>query len=236
MRIKYLFLCLASCMLKLSIAQEAGDNQYQGTIVNLDGTESQGVIEANLQYPWVIQKHIRFFDASLLEQEDRVKLKDKPKLDAKDLLGFRFEDKVYESHKYADLSALGPKALGANYFFELVVDGPIKLYKFYDTPPTVMQGDPETIYAELRNNPHLFIKKGDEKIDVLSTSKLEKFISDSPEIWAKYNKGEYGNKLEDDGGKKSKLGKLINKAMNTPSIDAYVYNVINEYNTLMSSK
>lgn len=236
MNIKYLVVCLASCMVKLSVAQEASDNQYQGTIINLDGTESQGVIEANLQYPWIIQKHILFFDASLLEQEERVKLKDKPKLDAKDLVGFRFEDKVYESHKYADLSALGPKALGTNYFFELAVDGPIKLYKFYDSPPTVMQGDPEAIYAELRNNPHLYIKKGDEKIDFLSTSKLEKFISDSPEVWNKYEKGEYGNKLEGDGGKKSRLGKLINKAMNTPSINSYVYEVVSEYNALMSNK
>lgn len=223
-------------LIATGFAQEADDNQYEGAIINLDGTETTGIIEANLQYPWIIQKYIRFFDVSLLNQEDKIKLKDKPKLDAKDLLGFRFEDKVYESHKYADLSALGPKALGTNYFFELAVDGPIKLYKYYDSPPTVMQGDPETIYAELRDTPHLFIKKGEEKIDLLSASKLEKFISDSPEVLAKYESGGYGNKLEGDGGKKSRLGKLINKTLNTPSIDSYVYDVVNEYNTAMPKR
>lgn len=233
---KHIFILSALLSLPtIFLAQDVSESQYEGTVINLDGTETEGIIEANLQYPWIIQKHIRFFDKSLLEQ-DRVKLKDKPKLDAKELLGFSFADKKYEAYKYADLSALGPKTLGSYYFFEQAVDGPIKLYKFYDSPPTVMQGDPEVIYEELRNNPNLFVKKGDEKIDILSASKLQNMISDCPEVAAKYDKGEYGNKLkeEEDGKKKSKLGKLINKTINTPSPESYAWDVVKEYNELMS--
>lgn len=219
--------------------QEPQGNQFKGVIFNSDGTETTGIIETNLSYPWITQKYIRFFDDSLLNGDGRVKLKDKPKLDAKDIKGFKVEEKEYESHKYSDLSSLGPKAAGAFYFFEVVTNGPIKLYYYYESPPLVMEGDPEVIYKDLRDNPQLMVKKGDAKLGPLSASSLEKLISDCPEVAAKYSNGEYGNKVkqdEDDSKKKSKLGKLINKVANTPSINSYAFEVVTEYNSIMSNQ
>ena len=216
---------------------EVMDNQYPGTVLNLDGSRKNVIIETNLNYPWITQKYIRYFADSLLEGSERVKLRDKPKYDAKDLLGFQVEGKKYEAQKYADLSALGPKSVGSYYFLEVAMDGPIKLYRFYDSPPTVMEGDPERIYEELRNAPRILIKKGDSKVVAVSSGGLEKMISDCPEVADKYKKGEYGNKVAEDENakKKSGLGKLVNKAISMVATDGYVFEVVTDYNQIMSS-
>lgn len=232
-----LTLCLLG-VFSFSFSQ-AEEDYHKGRIFKEDGTSEDGIIEADLKYPWIIQKYIRFFDAALLNQEDRVKLRDKPKIDPKDIAGFEFEGKRYESNKYADLSGLGPGSLGTFYFLELVEDGPIKLYKYYNSPPTVMQGEPEGIYEDLRNSPTILYRKGDTKLQPISSVTLEEAIKDCPEVKAKFDKGDYGNKLESnpDDAKKSRLGKLI-KSVTTaqPNLNDYVFEVVREYNTLMSKQ
>lgn len=222
-------------------AQEEAEpqvNQYKGIVFDKERGEKEVIIETNLAYPWITQKYIRYFDDSLLQSGERVRLRNKPKYDAKEIAGFRLEDKLYEAHKYSDLTELSLKSAGAYYFFEVAMYGRIKLYKYYESPPVVMQGDPEITYEELRNNPQILIKKGDSKLDVVSSSMLEKFISDCPAVLEKYNKGEYGNKTAEqaDGKKKSKLRSLIKLVADGPSVNSYVFEVVTEYNTIMSEQ
>ncbi len=221
-------------------AQEEAEpqgNQYRGIVLDNEGAEHEVIIETNLNYPWITQKYIRYFDDSLLRSGERVKLRDKPKYDAKSIAGFRLEGKEYEAHKYESMTTLDIKIRDTYYFFEVAIDGPIKLYKLYESPPLVMEGDSERIYEELRKNPDIIMSKGDSKLTVASSGTLEKFISDCPAVAEKYNHGDYNNKLveQTDGKKKSKLKSLINRVTNTPSVNSYVFEVVTEYNTIMSN-
>ena len=223
-------------------AQEEAEpqgNQYRGIVLDNEGNEREVIIETNLDYPWITQKYIRYFDDSLLQSGERVKLRNKPKYDAKSIAGFQLEDKKYEAHPYKDMASFEIKFKETYYFFEVAVDGPIKLYKFYESPPLIMQGDFERIYEELRADPDIIISKGDSKLTEVSKGTLEKFISDCPAVVEKYNHGDYNNNPEEqtDGKKKSKLKLLIvNGVTNTPSVKSYVFEVINDYNTIMSNQ
>jgi hypothetical protein len=213
-----------------AFAQTLDPAYHRGYIIKEDGSKVEGIIEADLQFPWNVQDDIKFFDPKLLEQ-GKVKGKDKEKYGPKDIKGFGFDDRYYESQKYADMTAIGPASLGKYYFLERLEDGKIKLYRFFDSPPKVLTVDEtfEQVYENLRNNPRSLIKKGDDKVK--ESAGFEKMINDCPVVMEKYQKGEYGNYAGKED--QTAAGKLITKMANRGNSEQFIGAVVRDYNANM---
>lgn len=228
---KTLIIIAASLISVFSFSQNLGPNQHLGKILKEDGTQEEGIIEADLTLPWRLQKEIKFFDKMLLEYGSKIKNKDKKEYGPKDIKGYSIGDKVWESQKYADLSAVGPAALGAMFFLERVENGKIKLFNFYGTPPAIVTGETIDQSNEEYRTPLLLIQKGTDKAKVLApATDLSKFIGDCPEVNEKYKKGEFGNKAVDED--KNKMGKLLARASDGADMSVFVA-VVLAYNEKM---
>ena len=213
-----------------TFAQTLDPTYHRGYIVKEDGTKIEGIIEADLQFPWNVQDDIKFFDPKLLEQ-GKVKNKDKEKFGPKDIKGFGFDNVYFESQKYADMTAIGPASLGKYYFLERIEDGKIKLFRFFDSPPKVLTGGEtfEQVYDNLRNSPRSLIKKGDDKVK--EATGFEKLISDCPVVFEKFQKGEYGNYASNEN--QTGAGKLITKLANRGNSEQFIGAVVRDYNANM---
>jgi hypothetical protein len=78
----------------------------------------------------------------------------------KDISGYRYENMIFESVKYADMSAVGFGMLGKKMFMRKIIDGKISLFYHYDNPPTVLVGETfESYYKECAQE-HVVYRKG----------------------------------------------------------------------------
>ena len=226
---KKLFTLVMALSGYLLSAQDLAENQHLGKIIKSDASTEDGVIEANTEFPWSFQKEIKFYDTKLLGT--KIKGKDKKEFGPKDIRGFTFDDRTYESNKFADLSAVGPASLGAMYFLEVVLTGKINLYHLYDSPPTFISGTTIEEANAAARTPRLLIKKGDDKVKELTNNNISKFIEDCPSVLAKYDKGEYGNTVRDPN--KSLAGNLLAKALAGSPQEAILMDIVKDYNATM---
>lgn len=220
---------IALCMaLNVYAQKELSDTQFEGFVIDNDGKKMEGIIEMNPAYPWDVQKGIKFIPMKTWETKDKIKNKDKEKYDPKDLQSFQAGDMVYETQKYADLSAVGFANIPKKYFLKRLEDGKIKLYRFYSSPPKVISGRTfEEVYAELRENYQLaFFKEGD-KIRSADGTDMSKYIDDCEMVWQKFKDGLYGNAKRKE--EMTKVGKFLRTMGDNMNEDEYRV-LISEYN------
>ncbi len=200
-----------------------------------DGSTEQGLMYPNENRPWELQKSISIFDESLRDAK-KVKKKDKTKYKAKDIKGYEYDGRSFESHKVM-LDGRGDhsstlKALPKFTLIEKVVDGPISIYMGYGYPPGVASGiSYEEIYDDLLSNPeYLMVKQPDNKLKSMHSANIEKWIKDSPTVSEKFANGEYGNFKRK---KKKKLGNFLKGQIDNERPDVII-NVVEDYNRSMS--
>ena len=213
--------------------KKLGENQHYATLIYPDGNESEVVLLANLNRPWLHQQKIFTVDKNLFESLSKIKNKDKIDFKAGDLKGYKIGSQLYETQKYADVAAGGPiAALPKDYFMEVAVQGKITVYKFYAEPERTGSNSHlsfEELEQQELNNPFILILKEGQKLKETTTIKIENYFGDNERVMEKYNNGEYGNMVLDT--EKKGLGKLVNKIdkLNEDK-GAYVIKMAEDYN------
>ena len=71
----------------LTFSQDLNKLQHLGHIVDMDEQQKDGIIETNLDYPWLTQKEIKFYSEDLIDGQ-KVRNKDKLKLGQRILKDF----------------------------------------------------------------------------------------------------------------------------------------------------
>lgn len=153
-------------------------------------------------------------DASTFENTAKLKLKHYEKLDAKDIEGYRYADTlVYESVRYADMSAVGTGMIAKRKFMRKIHDNKISLFLHFQSPPPVGEvSELERIAAECRANPELVFRLGkDGKLKLLTSLNVSKDLADCPTVVRKFENNEY--KAVGDETSASKANKLLNKVV-----------------------
>jgi hypothetical protein len=208
-----------------------------GSIIR-DGKEIQGYIKAMgwsavgdkvFSAPWEFQKDIRFMEKETFEKAEKIRNKDYEKLEAGDIDGYKYRDSlVYESVKYADMSAVGAGMIPKKMFMRKVSDGKISLYVHFGSPMVVGESHEfEQSYIDSAVPNYVYRIGKDGKLKLVNSLNVKKELADCPAVVEKYEKGDYGVQAGEE--KKSGLAKLADK---TIARDGVRFGAIDDYNNV----
>ena len=197
------------------------ENVVAGSIIK-DGKEIVGYIKRmDYEYfggkkypsPWSFQSEIKFIPKDIFENTKKIKNKLYKKYTPKDCDGYKYDTLIYESVKYADLTAVGTNMIPKKIFMRKVVDNKISIFHYFKTPPSVMvsQGDNNSIDKTLTDCAtiqYVYRIGKDGKLKLVEDLNIEKELADCPMVVQKQQKGEY--KVIGKEGSSSGLNKFIN--------------------------
>ena len=232
-----------------SYAQELGENQYEGYVLDDKGKKKEGILQvARSSSPWENQRHVWFISKKAWEKSGgKVKKKDKEKFKAKDIQGYGFDGREFRQVKYVssgnnDIGSEVNKFSGATsaignltknkHLLEVVLDGEVKMYRYYDYPPEVSAtvGGEEAekmkeMQEDLRKNYSILIKKGKKgKLrDFSSILSFKKFIADCKPVSKKYLNDEYTMKSKGVKG-------MVQKSMGSAPLEKMLVEIFTDYN------
>jgi len=218
--------------------------RYEGVIVGsviIKGKEIEGYIkrkgttysfvdEKRIPAPWEFQGDIKFIHKDVFENKDKIKNKDYNKYGAKDIDGYKYngDSLVFESLKYADMSAVGAAMLPKFKFMRVISKDKISLYHHHQTPPSIGESSEMDRLAKEYAIPELVYKVGDSgKPRLVNNLNVEKELSDCPEVVQKHKDNKYGIGNEDENGEKSGISNFANKVLLRESVRL---EVIQDYN------
>ncbi|MDR0559776.1 MAG: hypothetical protein LBG92_06370 [Prevotellaceae bacterium] len=175
-----------------------------------DGVETEGYIKAKgiiysrEQYysaPWQFQDDIRFIPKDVFENTPKIKSKLYKKYAPKDIDAYRYEDMLFESVKYADMSSVNINMFSQRMFMRRIIDGKISVFYHYVSPPVVLVGEPiEPYYVSCAKEQVVYRKDKDGKLklmDTVSGINLDKELDNCQYIREKRENGGYsGNQME----------------------------------------
>lgn len=231
-------------MTTITIAQtELKENQFEGYIITNDGKKVEGIVEINnIKYPWSFQESILFFDKSLLEDNEKVKRKEKSKYKPGDITEYGFGDKRFVSISYNDNNTLDNndvnETLGmiksvtkTKYFAEVYYSGNISIYRFYSSPTgfSVHAGEQQMkeydeYIEKCITTYNILIEREGEKAKAFDDINIKKFFKDCSVVVKKYENNEYTKKPVKG------LKSLVKDAMlrGEPLLEA-VLEIVNDY-------
>lgn len=185
-------------------------------VIYKNGGEIQGyirktgmahVIDKVYPAPWLFQSEIRFIPKDVFDNNEKIKNKFFETYEAKDCDGYKYDTLVFESVKYADMSAVGMNMLPKKMFMRKVLDDKISLFHYFKSPPAVISGSFESIYIDCAK-PNLVYRVGkDGKLKQVNDLNINKELSDCPLVIEKQSKGEY--EVVGSKGESSRLKKLV---------------------------
>jgi len=256
-------LCVVSFILLplLSVAQD-GDQEYElrsnekeGWIINKKGEKIEGILRlmGSEDSPWVNQQKVRFIAKSDIDpSKKRQKLK---VLDVDDLKGYAAYDgdvlREFELIKYTNVreSSRGGSGIGgsiksiknlsnSNHIVEIMVKGPIKVYRLYGLPTAVAVGNKQVQEMEddlkrLRSTPSILVSKNGGKIEELNSIDMKKLTEDCEYVRAKMlNKKYVSYDPDKEEKKRSKMGSLLKSEMELDGekIQKMALEVLTDYN------
>ncbi|MFK8009945.1 MAG: hypothetical protein AB8H03_26565 [Saprospiraceae bacterium] len=230
-------LLLAILVFTTSILNAQIENRYEVTVRLKNGDMIEAMVQLDSNHPWSDQKSITVFDRSLVDQA-RIKRKQRTKYKASKVEYFEIEGRRWESHKvmmpegeYGGTLKGVPTAT----FLERIEAGDISVFKGYSYPPGMITGGEityEDIYNDIKNNPNYFVIKHANKkakVKYISNINIEKWIKDAPDVYEKFEAGEYGNFKRKKG---KKLGNFIKGQIENENPDLII-RIIQEYNEEM---
>lgn len=234
---KLLLSFLGLSMALMSQAQyQTQPGEYPGRIIQKKG-ELKGyiILNGSEMSPWGNQTSVKFFTEDAAA-DGKVKGKEKQKFKPKDISGYDADGRYFESMKISASKLSMGVGLMQLRFVERLVDGNVKLYKFYESPAPVSAtvGEEEKIKAEqelerMRNNPLYVIKKGSGPLTLVDKINLSQFLADCPEVKEKYESGGYGVEPWNNDAK-SKVGKMLARSVNAKQVLAVLPEILNDYN------
>ncbi len=212
---------------------ELKGNEKQGYIITKDDQKIEGIVKlvGTDNNPWMNQKKVKFIPKeSINPEKKRQKFK---VFDADDMKEYVAVDDSVERHfrliKFVNkrqgllnsTDGLGGQIKtiknlsSTTHMAEVIVDGPIKMYRLYGYPTPVAMGNDDVAAAEadernLRENPDVLVQKGDGKPKELTASDIKKLVSDCQTVADKLAAGGYSSyDPAKEEKKKSTFGKLI---------------------------
>ncbi len=213
------------------------ENVVKG-IVYKNGKEIQGYIKkTGIEYtsdksfpaPWQFQSGIKFIPADVFEKNEKIKNKFYDKYRPKDCDGYKYDTLLFETVKYADMSAVGMNMIPKKMFMRKIVDDKISIFFHYASPPSVVGPEGfEPYYLECAKENIVYRKGKSGKLKLVNNLNIRKELNDCPYIMEKY-------------GKKKDQAKEINKEEGNDKIPSgfarnflfredFRLNVIEEYN------
>lgn len=198
------------------------ENVVRGSII-MGGKEIEGYMkrmgtaylpEFWYQAPWEFQKGIRFIEKGVFEKAQKIRNKDYIKFEAGDIDGYKYhgDSLIFESVKYADMSALGMNMIPKKMFMRRVLEGSICLYHHFHLPPSFGQvSELRKIYTEYANPEVVYRINRDGKLKLVNGLNVKKEFVGCPVVVEKYEKGEYG--LQGGDPNASGLVKLADKTL-----------------------
>ncbi len=215
---------------------ELKPGEYKGEIILKKGTRTGYVdLKGDESTPWAKQQSVRFFSEDALA-DGKVTRKEKEKFKPKDLLGYKVEDRYFESIKISSSKLITGVGIPGQRFVERLADGNIKVYKLYEAPDPagVYVGEAEIAAHEkelerMRNEPLIVIQKGEDKYALLEKLSLTELLSDCAEVKDKYLSGGYGAKPFNPDAS-TKAGKFIANKTNAETFGPMLIEIVNDYN------
>ena len=241
-KMRSIILCLSLCSFialvpayAQSLAEKIkAENVVPGAIIK-KGKRTEGYIKAvplteatdDFFGPWQFQDDIRFIEADDFAKLKKVKNKHYEKYGPKDIDGYEYEDMLFESGKYADMSAVGANMIPRWRFLHKLSDGEIVTYHYYQKPPPVTVTNDVAATMSPFYVPQLLYKKGKKgKIRQVSDMNVKKELEDCPDVLARYENGDFG--LVDKDGEKGLLQKMADKTVLREEIRLRVIEAYNE--------
>ena len=232
---------VAVCLPLLLSAQQGklAANQFYGTVFIDETTVLEGIVElnGNENTPWDIQKRVRFFTEEQLAA-GRVRRRDKQEFRPGDILGFQVGERIFLSRRYAAESLLRGAPEGDYLFLELLVDGPLQLFNFFDAPPPVRVGTSERLERsdeDYRSNPDILIGRPGERLRDIAFIDVADYIGDSEEVMERYHNGYYGIKPVNHEERRG-LGRFVAQAIDKQARRELVMPLVLDYNASMESR
>jgi hypothetical protein len=196
---KILLLIAVFILPLLSYGQKKfNSRQNYGIIIIDDENQIEGVIELNGDQlsPWDVQKKVIFYTTEQFIA-GRIRKRDRLEFKPEEIMGFTFGERVFLSRGYSPSSLMNRNPKMELHFLELVVDGSLQIFLYYDNPGFTVIGMTENVdrrKEECRDNPLLLISKNGGNLEDVMSINIMDFISDVPEVVAKYHEGVYGFK------------------------------------------
>jgi hypothetical protein len=215
---------LLVCLSALTFSQIEEKMKSEGVVsgvVYKDGNEIQGYIRKtgtawangkSFDAPWEFQDGIKFIPKDVFETTEKIKGKMYESIEPKDYSGFRYEGQIYESVKYADMSAVGMGMMGKQMFMRRISEDKITIFHYFSLPPSVVGSEGFEPYYTECGTPQVVYRIGkDGKLKLVNDMNIEKELADCPMVVEKQQKGEY--KVLGQDGESSGGGKLLNNAL-----------------------
>jgi hypothetical protein len=164
--------------------------------------------------PWEFQNGVKFIPKDVFEKTEKIRNKMYASIEAKDCDAFKYDTLMFESVRYADMSAVGMNMLPKRMFLNKVIDDKISVYYHYYSPPSVVTGEEgfAPYYIEC-GKPNVVYKIGEDgKLKLLNSLNIEKELEDCPTVVEKHANGEY-KVLGGEGEARSGFNKLLNNAV-----------------------
>lgn len=235
---------------------ELRSNEKKGWIIDKDGNKIEGIVKlmGDKDSPWDNQLKVRFIANSDIDSsKKRQKLK---VLDADDLKAYAaYDDDVlrefelisYKNFREAsknDGGGIGGKIKmiknisQSSYIAEVLVKGPVTVYRLYALPTSVAVGEKDIQQMEkdirdIKNNPSILVSKNGSRVEELNSSDFKKFTEDCDFVRTKMKNKEYASyNPEKEEKKKSKLGALIKTEaeLNGFKVQSMAYEIFADYN------
>jgi len=211
-------------------------DEFPGEIIVKKGSRKGYIdMKGSEMSPWKNQNSLKFFSEEAIS-DGKLKNKEKEKFKPKNINGYIADGRFFESIKISAAKLNIGVGIMQTKFVERLVDGEIKMYKFYESPdPTAVHVGEEAIAAHrqelerIRNNPMLVIKKGDEKLILIQKLNIGELLADCQEVQQKYLSGGYGIEPFNKDAK-SKLGKFIANNANAEQMEMILPEILADYN------
>jgi hypothetical protein len=240
---KMIFAALLLSVSFFASAQENEDEyelragEQQGYIINKDDQKLEGIVKlvGKADNPWMNQKKVKFIAKDAINPEKkRQKFK---VMDAGDIKEYvAIDDNGVERHfrtikftnkreGFGNSGGLGgdiktiKNLASTTHLCEVVVDGPITLYRLYGYPTPVAIGGGDVAAAEadhknLLENPNILFQKGKDKPKELKASDIKELVEDCKAVSEKLASGGFASyDPAKEEKKKSGFGKLIKSEM-----------------------
>ncbi len=246
-----------------AFAQDSADEEYElrtnekeGYIITKDDKKIDGIVKlfGKSDNPWVNQKKVKFIAREDINP-DKKRQKFKV-LDADDMKEYvAIDDGGAERHfrmiKYSNIreSSVNSDGIGGSiktiknfsnttHMAEVVVDGPITLYRLYGYPTAVAVGkkDVEAADADLKRiveHPYLLFQKGKNNPKELAVADIKEIVEDCKAVSDKLAAGNYKSyNPEKEEKKRSGFGKLMKSELerNNPKILEMGTEIFTDYN------
>lgn len=148
--------------------------------------------------PWEFQGNIRFIPKDVFETSERIRANMFRRYRPRDIQGYRYEDMIFESVRYADMSAAGANMIPRQMFLRRIIYDRISVFHHFASPPTLVTGAFGEELVRAAQPFYVFRRDGRLRlIDGVGGINMNRDWEDCPYVQAKVDNDEYtGSRLE----------------------------------------